>query len=228
MNKAIISILIFTAVTATSQTRVARYPNGKLKAEISYKDSLKNGIGNYYFENGKPQLVVEYENDKLVGTIKQFYESGRHYMIIDAKTLEAKIYSEDSTSYYKGIFGNLKFNINGAWEDWIINPNYKKYVWTFVNGTKTGPYTAFRQNGSIEATGHYLNGTLTDTLKMYDEKGILQTLQIWKLKNEGKESNLVRTIHLTDKKADGTPEVIDGKIYIWKNGKKVFQKNIED
>ncbi|MCD6019891.1 MAG: hypothetical protein K0S53_3012 [Bacteroidetes bacterium] len=226
MKKTIILYIMLIAITASAQTRVARYPNGKLKAEISYKDSLKHGIGNYYFENGKPQLVVEYENDKLVGTIKQFYESGRHFMIIDAKTLNAKVYSEDSISYYKGRFENLKFNMNGIWEDWIVNPHYKKYVWTFVNGYKTGPYTAFRQNGSVEATGHYLNGTLTDTLKMFDEKGILQAIQIWKIKNGGKESDLVRTIHLTAKKPDGTPEVIDGKIYIWRNGKKEFQKNV--
>lgn len=227
MNKTIISFLILTTLTLSSQTRVARYPSGKLKAEISYKDSLKDGVGKYYFENGQPQLIVQYEKDKLVGTMTQFYESGHQYMIIDAKTLEAKIYNEDSTSYYKGIFENMKFNMNGIWEDWIINPNYKKYVWTFVNGNKTGPYTAYRQNGTIEASGHYYNGTVTDTLKLFDDKGILQTLQVWKLKNDGKESNLVRTIHLTDKKPDGTPEVINGKVYIWKNGKKEFKNNVE-
>lgn len=220
MKKIIVSFLIFTTINVNAQIIIEKHPNGQIKSEVSYKDSLKNGICKYYFENGKPQLIVEYKKGKLVGTIKEFYESGYKFMAIDATTLNAKIYSEDSISYYKGKYENLELNMNGIWEDWNIKYNYKRFAWTFLNGYKTGPYTAFRKNGSIEATGHYFKGTLTDTLKLFDEKGILKEMQIWKVKDDGRGSDLVNTIYLTDKKSDGTPEVIDGKIYIWKNGKK--------
>ncbi len=224
MKKIFVLFLILTTITLTGQIRIEKYPNGQIKSEVSYKDSLKDGVSKYYFQNGQLQLIVEYAKGKLVGTIKEFYETGYKFMIIDAKTLNAKIYSQDSISYYKGKYENTDFNMNGIWEDWNIKYNYKRFAWTFLNGYKTGPYTAFRKNGSIEATGHYLNGTLTDTLKLFDEKGILQEMQIWKVKDDESGSDLVKSIYLTDKKSDGTPEVIDGKIYIWKNGKRRISK----
>lgn len=220
------SLLLLTTITLAGQTIIEKYPNGRIKSEISYKDSLRDGVCKYYFENGQPKLIVEYKKGKLVGTIKEFYETGYKFMVIDAKTLNAKIYSQDSISYYKGKYENTDFNMNGVWEDWNIKYNYKRFAWTFLNGYKTGPYTAFRKNGSIEATGHYLNGTLTDTLKLFDEKGNLQEMQIWKVKDDGEGSDLLNTIYLTDKKSDGTVEVIDGKIYVWKNGKKEFLSNL--
>lgn len=228
MRKIVILLLISIKINLSSQIIIEKYPNGQIKSEVSYKDSLKNGICKYYFENGNPQLVLKYKKGKLVGTVKEFYETGYKFMVIDTKTLEAKIYSQDSIWYYKGKYENMEFKMNGLWEEWIIKYNYKRFAWTFLDGYKTGPYTAFRKNGSIEAIGHYLNGTLTDTLKLFNEKGILQEMEIWKVKDDGSGSELVNTIYLTDKKADGTPEVIDGKIYIWKNGKKEFLSDVGD
>ncbi|MBS1635170.1 MAG: hypothetical protein JST26_04550 [Bacteroidetes bacterium] len=226
MKRSLISILLFITIHINAQKVVEKYPNGKVLSEINYKDSLKDGISKYYFESGKIQLIVEYKKGELAGTIKEFYETGAKFMEIDAKTLQAKIYSQDGISYYKGKYENTDFIMNGLWEDWNIKYNYKRFTWTFVDGYKTGPYTAFRKNGTIEATGHYIHGTLTDTLKLYDEKGGLQEMQIWKANENGGSSDLVNTIYLTDTKSDGTPEVIDSKIYIWKNGKKEYLSDV--
>ena len=226
MRQTFFLLLFYTSISISAQTIIEKYPNGQIMSEITYKDSVKNGFAKYYFEDGKPDAVIEFKNGELVGTIKEFYETGYKYREIDVKTLKAKVYTRDSLSYYKGTYDNNKFIRNGIWEDWSIKYNFKRFAWTFVNDYKTGPYTAFRKNGSIEATGHYINGTLTDTLKLFNEKGVLQEMQVWKENAKGTGSDLLNTIYLTDKKSDGTPEVIDGKIYIWKNGKKEFLSNV--
>ena len=74
----------------------------------------------------------------------------------------------------------------------------------------------------------YTNGNLSDTLKLYDEKGVLQSIEVWQVNADGKGSTGINTIYLTDTKPEGSVEVIDGKIYIWKEGKKTFLQNLED
>ncbi len=221
MKKNLIIILILISVLGQSQTVIERYPNGQIMSEVNYKDSVKHGISKYYFKNGFTDAIIEFKNGNLTGTIKEFYETGFHFREIDTKTFKAKLYTRDSSSYYIGTYDNNKFIRNGIWELWQIKPNFKRFTWTFVDDTKHGPYTAHNHDGTIEATGHYYKGTISDTLKLFDKKGKLTEMQIWKAESDGNSTH-VNTIYLTDTKSDGTPEVIDGKIYIWKNGKKEY------
>jgi antitoxin component YwqK of YwqJK toxin-antitoxin module len=221
MKKIYLFILIISTTFGHSQTIVEKYPNGQIMSEISYKDSVKHGISKYYFEDGKIDAIVEFENGELKGTIKEFYETGYRYRTIDTKTLKAIIYSRDSSTFYKGTYDSREFIRNGLWENWEIKSNFKRFTWTYLNDIKHGPYIGHRKDGTIEATGHYYNGTIADTLKIFDKKGVLQEMQIWKVDEDGKSSTNVNTIYLSDIKSDGTPEMIDGVLYMWQNGKKV-------
>ncbi len=221
MRQVFFLLLFYISTSIEAQTIIEKYPNGQIMSEITYKDSVKNGFAKYYFEDGKPDAIIEFKNGELVGTIKEFYETGFHFREIDTKTFKAKLYTRDSTSYYVGIYDNNKFIRNGIWELWEIKPNFKRFTWTFLDDIKHGPYTAHRRDGTVEATGHYYNGTISDTLKLFDKKGVLQEIQIWKVNEDGKSSSNVNTIYLSDIKSDGTPEMIDGVLYMWQNGKKV-------
>lgn len=222
----IIIILVLAFQLGQGQTIIEKYPNGQIMSEVNYKDSLKHGLAKYYFENGKTDAIIEFDHGKLTGTIKEFYETGFHFREIDTKTFKAKLYTRDSSTFYLGTYDDDKFIRNGLWEQWEIKPNFNRFTWTFLNDIKHGPYTVHRKNGAIEATGYYYNGTISDTLKLFDNKGKLTEMQIWKPNDDGKSSSHVNTIYLTDSKSDGTPEVIDGKIYIWKNGKKEYLSEI--
>jgi len=224
MKKTILFLTTLTIQFVHGQTIVKKYPSGQIMSEVNYKDSLKHGPAKYYFEDGKTDAILEFEKGKLTGTIKEFYETGYPFREIDAKTFKAKFYSRDSSTFYLGTYTDTKFMRNGTWEQWEIRSNFRRFTWTFVNDVKHGPYSVHRQDGSIEATGHYFNGTISDTLKIFDKKGVLTEMQIWKPNTEGTGSSHVNTIYLTDIKSDGTPEMIDGKLFMWKDGKKVEVK----
>ena len=53
------------------------YENGKLKAQIPYKNGKKEGIAKGYYENGKLLEELSYKNNMREGIDKQYYESGK-------------------------------------------------------------------------------------------------------------------------------------------------------
>lgn len=224
MKKITLILATLSIQFGLGQTLVQKYPNGQIMSEVNYKDSLKHGTAKYYFEDGKVDAILEFDHGKLTGTIKEYYETGYPFRDIDTKTFKAKVFSRDSLTYYLGTYNNNKFIMNGTWEQWSIKYNYKRFTWTFVNNVQHGPYKAHREDGSVEALGHYFKGTISDTLKLFDKKGTLTEMQIWKAKEDGSSSSHVNTIYLTDVKSDGTPEFIDGKLFIWRDGKKVEVK----
>lgn len=225
-GKTISIIFILSCLFGQAQTIIKKYPNGQVMSEINYKDSIKHGFSRYYFENGKTDAIIEFDNGNLTGTIKEFYETGFHFREIDTKTFKAKLYTRDSSTFYIGTYNSTKFIRNGIWEEWASKSNFKRFTWTFVDDIKHGPYIAHRLNGTIEASGHYYKGTISDTLKLFDTEGKLIEMQIWKPEADGSKSTEINTIYLTDIKSDGTPEVIDGKIYIWKKGKKEYISDV--
>jgi antitoxin component YwqK of YwqJK toxin-antitoxin module len=228
-NKLSFLILLLISFYGKAQTKIEKYPNGAIKSEIPTKNNQRNGIAKFYFENGKLESKVEFKDDTVVGIVRKYFEDGNLQFEINTETLDGKIYSEENQTYSKGKI-DVKKNpyMNGVWEEWEIKGNFKRFEWTYVHDVKDGPYTAFRKDKSIEAKGFYKNGSLSDTLKFYDEKEKLYEMQIWKVDSAGTESTLLNTINLTDKKSDGTVEIIDGQIYMWANGKKTIVGNVDD
>lgn len=224
MRKNLKLLAFLLIVTSCNKTQIVteKYSTGKIKSEISMKDGKQNGPAKYYYESGNLQAEMEWSQDDLVGVGKEYYDGGGIYRESDLSTLIAKVYTQDGKFYLKGKYDNKGKGMimNGIWEDWVKDANFKRFEWTFVNDIKNGPYTAYREDGSTEAKGYYKNGTIDDSLKLYDTKGIIQEIQIWEAGEKGASSSLVNTIYLTDKKSDGTIEVIDGKIYSWLNGNK--------
>ena len=42
------------------------YPNGKLKAEVLFKNGKAEGIGKGYYENGNLNIEITYNNNKAI------------------------------------------------------------------------------------------------------------------------------------------------------------------
>jgi len=211
MKSAILLLLTILAQSGLAQTVIKKYPNGKIMSETPYKDSLKHGTAKYYHENGRVHAIIQFENGKLTGVMREYYETGYHYREIDTKTLKAKIYSGDSSTYYVGTYDNSKFIRNGIWEEWDAKWNFRRYVWTFSNDRKHGPYKAYRKDGSLEASGHYYYGAISDTLKLYDRYGHVKEMQIWRADSDGKESIHLSTIYVDSTSSKGVREKTNAK-----------------
>ncbi|MRT92669.1 toxin-antitoxin system YwqK family antitoxin [Ancylomarina sp. 16SWW S1-10-2] len=70
-----------------------KFPSGKLKSIVNYKDNIKVGISHVYYESGEKQYEIPYVNGKKDGLVKWFYKSGKLYR---------------STSYKKGLKHGLQ------------------------------------------------------------------------------------------------------------------------
>jgi len=56
-----------------------KYPSGKLKSIVNYKDNKKVGISMTFYESGEKQYEIPYVDGKKHGEVKWFYKSGRLY-----------------------------------------------------------------------------------------------------------------------------------------------------
>jgi antitoxin component YwqK of YwqJK toxin-antitoxin module len=98
---------------------------------------------------------------------------------------------------------------------------YLRFIWTYKNGLKDGPYKALHENQKPEAIGSWEKGAIVDTLKLYKDNGDLDEIQVWVADKGGKSSHTVYQKKIyKNPKPDNTVESIDGKNYIWQHGER--------
>jgi len=60
-----------------SKLATSKYSNGKVKAEITYKDGKRNGMSRSYDKQGNLMLELPYVDDKREGMSKKYYAGGK-------------------------------------------------------------------------------------------------------------------------------------------------------
>lgn len=95
-NKYLLIFFTFFVKFALGQYEIINsyYDNGNLKAEISYVNSVRDGICKYYYENGNPYQILFFDKGILSGEFLQFHPNGK---------LQIKAYYKD------GILDGIKF-----------------------------------------------------------------------------------------------------------------------
>lgn len=159
----------------------------------------------------------------------------RIFIILTFLMVSSKAYAQnDSCNYKKTYFPSgkveeegceLNGKREGAWKDYeeYDGKYYVRFIWTYSNGLKDGPYKVLGEKGNIEAIGHYKSDCLTDTLKMFNENGQLASYSVWKILDEkrGLSEKIFDKTIIESGKPDFTIETIDGKNYIWFSGKRM-------
>lgn len=74
----ILIIIVASATTIYSQNGVSKsyYPDGTLRSQVSYVNSVLDGSSLFYYPNGNLKSEKYYSNGILNGTIKEYYENG--------------------------------------------------------------------------------------------------------------------------------------------------------
>ncbi|MGZ2369772.1 toxin-antitoxin system YwqK family antitoxin [Ancylomarina sp. YFZ004] len=62
-----------------------KFPSGKLKSIVKYKDNKKVGTSHSYYETGEKQYEIPYVDGKKHGVVKWFYKSGKLYRATNYK-----------------------------------------------------------------------------------------------------------------------------------------------
>lgn len=106
-----IVIILFYILPGKAQEVVKKtyYPDGKLKSEIAYSDSLRNGEAKFYFENGNPREVRTYVNGRVEGTVRTYYKNGKVreiFTITDGRRDGPTSFYDSTGTYLKDIVYN--------------------------------------------------------------------------------------------------------------------------
>ena len=134
-------------------TRIVKeyYGNGKVKTEISVKDSLRHGITKNYDSEGRLLSEVTYVNNVREGIAKNYYaESGKL----------------NSTLEYRN-------GIKEGNEIWYYESGKEYRVSPFVNGNIEGIQKLYYEDGKLFAEVPFKGGFPGVGLKEYNEDGSL-------------------------------------------------------
>ena len=100
----IVLLIFFTVIQLRAQSSIKKsfYPDGKLKSEISYSDSIRDGAAKFYYESGNLKEERNYVNGKVEGTVKLYHKNGKLseiFSLIDGKR-DGQTSLFDSTGAY--------------------------------------------------------------------------------------------------------------------------------
>jgi hypothetical protein len=134
---------------------------------------------------------------------------------------QTKIYFSDGKVEYEGCVKNGKKE--GLWKEYSSYENhyFVRFIWTFRNGLKDGPYQALGEAGIVEARGNYKLGSLSDTLNAYNDEGKLTDYEVWKPSgNFGTSNRVSQNILIKPEHPDNYHETINDKTYTWMSGRR--------
>lgn len=141
------------------------HANGKVLAEITYKNGKKNGVFKSWYDNGQLHEESYYENDSLVGQVISYYKNGKknyeHYW--------NKVHNFDSLSlfwYEDGTLGDSgryeNGNLQGEWKR-FYKSGMLQYIRNYTRGQLDGKCISFKENGDTLKVELYRSGELIES-----------------------------------------------------------------
>jgi antitoxin component YwqK of YwqJK toxin-antitoxin module len=172
------------------------YDNGTLKAEVTYRDGMKNGYLKEYAENGDLLRINKFIDDEIQNEAaeiqkldiqNEYYPNGkvkvsamfrngipegvRREYGADGNVEKAYLY-KNGVIAGEGIVKD-DGNRDGPWKDFYAGGSLKAEG-NYVNGIQTGEWKYYHQNGKIEQTGRFgKQGKYEGTWKWYFDNGQL-------------------------------------------------------
>ncbi|MCK4344678.1 MAG: toxin-antitoxin system YwqK family antitoxin [Bacteroidales bacterium] len=164
-NNVIQSILVFKENGKIAETKIF-YQNGKLAAEGTYVDKIKDGVWKYYSYYGEFLSMEEvYSMGVKNGKSIKFYSDGQ---------------ISESLNWTKG-------NKDGEWIQYFTNGKRKLYG-TYKDGKLHGTFVIYYDTGIPNVAGNYLEDLRDGDWIIYDEKGKIE-LKIEYLKGIAKNQD---------------------------------------
>ena len=110
MKQSVIILALFFLPTPylSAQNYVVKsyYPSGKLQSEISFTDSLRDGLAKFYYENGNLKEERNYQNGRVEGTVKLYHRNGNLsevFSIIDGTRVGPTSLYDSTGNYIRDI-----------------------------------------------------------------------------------------------------------------------------
>lgn len=168
--------------------------NGKTKEKTMYKNGLRDGSSEQWYDNGEKRSVYTYKADKENGAYEQYGYSGylkeSGTMTNGVLTGVGKVYHENDQVMYEMNFANGK--VNGDFKEYDFRGTLKMDA-KVVQGKKNGVVKSYHPNGKLESEGMYKNDMPFGDWKIYYSSGALK--REGKYKEKGNREGLWKEYH---------------------------------
>lgn len=152
-------------------------PMGHKEVEGMYRNHLKDGVWNYYFNNGELYYKQRMKEGELDGIQTYYYSNGQlHQIYKEVKGSTEGLY----TSYYEngdkeeeGYY--YKNERAGEWIEYYHNGNVESKTF-YVNGQRVGKSYDYAVNGKLDDVDEHINGVLVK-ITQYDSLGNVFNVQ---------------------------------------------------
>jgi len=158
------------------------YKCGQIKEIVPYKNGVKTGKGQVFFENGDVKVDYYLKDSELEGDHISYYKNGQisnQYSIVSGKS-NGMYYSYymDGQLEEEGNYDND--SLSGEWVGY--HPNGKiRYKGTFLKGKRVGKWIDYHTNGEIKNAINYGNkGKRNGESNYFNEFGILYNTETYK------------------------------------------------
>ncbi len=152
------------------------YPNGQLKAKITFKDNRQYGPVTTYYPNGNVREQGYWKGNKWVGDYKFFYENGNPMYIWHFNQYGRR---DGEQKYF---YDNGKLMLVGTWKD----------------GKEYGTLKEYYKNGRIKKISHWQDGELNGEVIEYYPDG-QPKIKRYFVKGQEKIEQTVYYAHVTAK-----------------------------
>lgn len=179
MRYAVLLPLLSVAALADDPPRdgtyVEKWPDGKPKLEVTYKDGKRHGTLKRWHENGQLAAEEEYEDGKWEGRRAAWWENGQvqfDWQYHDGKLRKGVWQSFHAngtfwTSYRMGAGGKAPDQLQVAYHD-----NGKiEYRGRWKDELQDGKWEYFRADGTRSEVRHYRKGQLHGWRTEWNDKG---------------------------------------------------------
>jgi antitoxin component YwqK of YwqJK toxin-antitoxin module len=161
------------------------HDNGNLKCQGCKSNELREGKWICYYKNGEMEWTGNYSEGKENGLIECFYKDGTWKKSSVKNDIPNGKFTEMTYDSTNGLF----YIVNGQYTNgkeegnWTYNDtnNLQLMEINYENGMKNGLYYQFHENGSKSMIGNYTGDQLNDTIKIYDNKNNLVSLEVYEM-----------------------------------------------
>lgn len=146
-------------------------PEGKLLTWINYKNGIKQGPYEYYYDNGAMQSKGQFVDGELEGEITGFYATGIRKYAVEYKN---GIRNGRSRSWFKnGAPEQLAYYVNNVPNGEVFEYYQDSIIWSeseYNMGVRHGRYYQFhKKSGCAAIESYYKNGKLDSIRRIWSE-----------------------------------------------------------
>jgi TonB family protein len=223
MKKHFLFVLLYAfSVLAQENAVKTYYPNGSVKSEISFKDTVREGEAKFYFEDGTLKEERLYINGRVEGLVKVYSPNGKLKELINIESGKREgptsVFDEDG-NYIKDIFFENGIQVVQKKNPYIVEEPKKEVAQNNDQQTVVKNSTVKKKKQNYELPPPQEKENLED------DPAIFRTVEVMPEPVGGFESIKKKLIYPDKAKEDGIEGIVEVEVTVDEYGE-VIDANV--